>query len=81
MTEAYGADSRDLPPVPYQFLVQPELYHMAVGLYIESIIGRAMSTASTENRGPCNPSVRHIISVLKADALALKEAKERGEPV
>jgi hypothetical protein len=61
----------ELPPVPYQFIVQRELYHMAVRLYLDTVVVRAGET----------PEMRDIVGVLQQDARALKAAKERGEPV
>jgi hypothetical protein len=65
------APAGELPPVPYQFIVQPELYHMAVRLYVDSVVARAGE----------DPGLLGIVGVLQRDAAALKAAKERGEPV
>jgi hypothetical protein len=64
----------ELPPVPWQFTGQPELYHMAVRLYVDTVVERAMS-----ERAIITPA--DIVGILQQDALALKAARERGEPV
>lgn len=69
-----AAGDDELPPVPYQFIVQPELYHMAVRLYLDTVIARAQEKAAVVI--PAD-----IVGVLLQDARALTAAKERGEPI
>jgi hypothetical protein len=64
----------ELPPVPYQFIVQRELYHMAVRLYLDTVVERAQA-----GRTVIIPL--DIVAVLRQDARALKAARERGEPI
>lgn len=58
----------ELPPVPYQFVASPENYHLAVKLYLDSVIARAQQRA-----GGGIPPSSAVISVLSADAKALNQ--------
>lgn len=60
-----------MPPVPYQFTASQEIYHLAVRLYIDSLVGRALASAQAPRDA--------LVSVLHDDAKALAAARRKEE--